>query len=58
MEKGIVNITKKELDDFMRQIEGIKSTIEILQSKELMNDIRESENLEKKGVKPFKISVQ
>ena len=57
-------ITKKELDEFMeklheymRQIQGIKSTIEILQDKEAMEMIRESEELERKEVKPRKINV-
>lgn len=54
-QKQIMNITREELDDFMRQIEGIKSTIEILQDKEAMKTIKESEELEKKGVKPWKI---
>ena len=57
MEKETVNITREELEDFMRQIEGIKSTIEILQDKELMSQIAESEKLKKKGVKPFKINI-
>lgn len=48
-------VTREELDDFMRQIEGVKSTIEILQDKEAMKTIKESEELEKKGVKPWKI---
>jgi len=49
-------ITKKELDEFkekldntIRQIEGIKSTIEILQDKEMMQDIRETEEAIRKG---------
>ena len=41
MEKHVINITKEELDEFMRQIEGIKATIEILQNKELKNQIKE-----------------
>ncbi|MEK6842787.1 MAG: hypothetical protein AABX84_03140 [Nanoarchaeota archaeon] len=57
MEKETINITREELDDFMRQIEGIKSTIEILQNKELMKQIEESEELKKRGVKLFKINV-
>ena len=44
-------VTREELDDFMRQLEGIKSTIEILQDKEAMKQIKESEKLLKKGVK-------
>ncbi len=50
-QKQIMNITREELDDFMRQIEGIKSTIEILQDKEAMKNIKESERLLKEGVK-------
>ena len=49
-------ITKEELDEFcekleksMRQIQGIKSTIEILQDKEMMQDIRETEKALKNG---------
>ena len=57
MENETTNITREELDDFMRQIEGIKSTIEILQNRELMEQIEESEELKKKGVKPFNINV-
>lgn len=53
----MINITKEELDDFMRQIDGIKSTIEILQNKELMGQIRESEELERKRVKSLRINV-
>lgn len=48
---------KEELDDVMRKIHGLKSTIEILQDKEAMEMIRESEELERKGVKPRKINV-
>ena len=57
-------VTKEELDEFMekldaymRQIQGIKSTIEILQDKEAMKMIKESEELEIKGVKHRKINV-
>ena len=41
--------SKEELENFMRQIEGIKSTIEILQNKEIMKEIEESENNIKSG---------
>ncbi len=44
-----MNVTREELEDFMRQIEGIKATIEILQDKKLMEEIRESEGNIKKG---------
>ncbi len=57
MEKQIINITKEELDDFMRQIDGIKSTIEILQNRELMSQIKESEELERKRINPLKINI-
>ena len=59
-----INITKKELDEFnekldehMRQIQGIKSTIEILQDKDAMDMIRESEELERKREEPRKIII-
>jgi len=48
---------KKDLDHSMRQIQGLKSTIEILQDNEAMKDIRESERLEKEGFEPVKIDV-
>lgn len=57
METGIVNITKKELDNFMKQIEGIKSTIEILQDKKMMEQIAESERLEREGTESFEIKI-
>ncbi len=49
MEKQTMNITREELDGFMRQIEGIKSTIEILQDRDLMDNIKESEMNIKSG---------
>jgi len=56
MEKHVINITKEELDEFMRQIEGIKATIEILQNKELKNQIKESEeNIKNNKVKKLEI---
>ena len=48
-------ISQEELEELKREIEGIKSTIEILQDKDLMEQIEESERLEKEGVKPRKI---
>jgi hypothetical protein len=50
-------VTKKELEGFMMQIEGIKSTIEILQNKEAMKQIEESERLEKEGAESFEIKI-
>jgi len=59
-----ININSEELSElneklaqFIRQAQGIKSTIEILQDKEAMDMIRESEELEKKGVTPIKIEI-
>ena len=57
MEKQITNVTKEELEDFMKQIEGIKATIEILQDKELMKQIKESEILKKQGARPIRINI-
>ncbi|MCR4327139.1 MAG: hypothetical protein NUV46_00990 [Nanoarchaeota archaeon] len=57
MNKKELNITYEELSDFMRQIEGIKSTIEILQSKGLMEQINESETLERMGSKLIKVNI-
>jgi len=57
MEEKAINITREELDEFMREVEGIKSTIEILQDKELMSQIEESEKLQRKGVKPIKLNI-
>ncbi len=47
----------EKLDESMRQIQGIKSTIEILQDKEAMKDIMESEKLEEEGFEPVKINI-
>jgi len=49
MENETINVTREELENFMRQIEGIKSTIEILQNKEVMKEIEESEKNIKSG---------
>ncbi len=48
MEKTYV--TKEDLNEFMRKLEEIKSTIEVLQDKTMMEEIEESETLEKQGV--------
>jgi uncharacterized lipoprotein YehR (DUF1307 family) len=47
----------EKLDEYMRQIRGIKSTIEILQDKEAMEMIKDSEELETKGEKLRKINI-
>ena len=44
-------VTRKELDDFMRELESLKSTIEILSDEEMMSQNEESEKLLKQGVK-------
>ena len=43
-------VTKEELDSFMLELEGIKSSIEILQNKEMMNEIKESEENRKRKI--------
>jgi hypothetical protein len=48
MEEKIL-ITKEELEDLKREVEGIKSTIEILQDKDMMEQIEESERNRKEG---------
>ena len=45
-------VTREELNEFMRQLESMKSTIEILQDKEMMGQHKESEKLLKEGVEP------
>ena len=57
MEKKSVNVTREELNEFMKQIEGIKSTIEILQNDEIMGQIRESEQLKKSGAKLLNLDI-
>ena len=46
-------ITREELEGLRKEIEGIKSTIEILQDKEMMESIQESEEDKRNGVKPW-----
>ena len=56
IEVAVAGFTEEELEDFMRQIEGIKATIEILQNKELMSQIEESEeNIQQGRVKKLNI---
>ena len=57
MEKQTTNVTREELDVFMSELESLKSTIEILQDKEMMNQIRESERLEREGAELLGIDV-
>ena len=42
-------VTREELNEFMKQLESMKSTIEILQDKEMMSQHKESEKLLKEG---------
>jgi hypothetical protein len=55
MEKLLIN--HKELESLKREVEGVKSTIEILQNKAMMEDITESEMLEQKGKDLIKIEI-
>ena len=50
MEQETIIISKKEYD-------GMKETIEILQDRELMDQIRESEENRKKGMKFKKLDI-
>jgi len=50
-------ITKDELEDFKMELEGIKSTIEILQNKELMGEINKSEQNREKGIEVSEIKI-
>ncbi len=46
-------ITREELKDLMNEIESIKSTIEILQDKEMIESIQESEEAKRNEIKPW-----
>ena len=50
-------VTKEELDSFMLELEGIKSSIEILQNKEMMNEIKESEENRKRKIEISEIRI-
>jgi len=52
-----LKLLNEKLDEFMRQVQGIKSTIELLQDKEAMDMIKESENLERDKETPIKINI-
>ena len=56
MEQKVL-ITRGELEDLKSEVEGIRSTIEILQDKEMMESIRESEEAKRRGVKPWKLQL-
>lgn len=53
-----VHITREEFEDLKNEVEGIRSTMEILQDKEMMESIRESEKAKEKGVRPWKLQLQ
>jgi hypothetical protein len=48
-------ISYDELEELKKEVEGVKSTITILQDKEMMDEIKTSEELEKKEVPLEKI---
>ncbi len=48
-------VTREELMEFMKELESIKSTIEILNDKDMMEQLRESERLKKIGAPLRKI---
>ena len=56
-EKLLTFDNKEELEDLKREIEGIKSTIEILQDKDLMEQIEESEKNRKEGKEIRKLTI-
>ena len=47
----------EKLDESLREIQGLKSTIEILQDKEAMKDIRETEEALRNGEKLEKVNL-
>jgi len=51
------SISYDELEELKREIEGVKSTIKILQDKEIMNEIEISEELEKQKAPLTKIET-
>ncbi len=53
-----VFITKEELENLKKEVEGIRSTIEILQDREMMKSIRESEEAKKNKVKTWKLQLR
>jgi len=50
-------ITKVELEDFKKELAGIKSTIEILQDKGMVEDINESEQNREQGIEISEINL-
>ena len=47
--------TKEEFENLKREVNSLKSTFEIIQDSEIMQDIEENEEAKKKGVKTWKI---
>ena len=47
--------TKEEFENLKREVNSLKSTFEIMQDSEIMQDIEENEESKKKGVKTWKI---
>ena len=47
--------TKEEFENLKREVNSLKSTFEIMQDNEIMQDIEENEEAKKKSVKTWKI---
>ena len=56
MENELITISRDELENIKRDIEGLKSTLEIMQNKEMMQDIRETNEALKNGEELEKVN--
>ena len=56
MENELITISREELEKIKRDIEGLKSTLEIMQDKEMMQDIRETNEALKNGEELEKVN--
>ncbi|MFB6246173.1 MAG: hypothetical protein ABEI74_01100 [Candidatus Pacearchaeota archaeon] len=52
-----ISISKEDLNELLKQIEEVKSTLEILQNKEMMGDIETDEKAQSQGIKPKKLEL-
>ena len=50
-------VTREELEEFKREVDSVKSTIEILQDSEMMRDIEESERNRIEGREIKKLEI-
>ncbi len=50
-------INRGELEELKKEVQGIKSTIEILQDKAMMEEIRESEENRRQGKEIRKLNI-